>query len=175
MRCDIALALNLLMPRHNGAKNANWNHLGWSATFNSRKVSTRLDRTVHKLVGDYDKAWCKKHDVRTLDVVDNDVWFIQRTLRYSTMEYFAKRTNFAWQRWRPGRLPIFLKYRGKWIVWNGTHRTVLAMLTKKRLRVKVLDLDAFAKWRRAHPNKRMWGVRRVIVFGPRGEKRGNRK
>jgi hypothetical protein len=172
MKVDAAIALNLLMPRDTATRKQAWSINGWRATFNSRMVSEHEDDVIRALMKDYDKA-CQKPIVKWVKVVDNDVWFIQRTLRYVTIDYMLKRA-FAWQGWRPGRLPIYLKWRGKLVVWNGTHRTLLCMLANKRMRVKLLDLDAFVVWRKAHPNKRMWGVKRVVVFG-KGKKRGQRK
>lgn len=162
-KVDVRRAFDLLMPRWNTANS--WNHEGKFGMHNLPKLPKHIDKLLKKVMVKYDRA-AKRPEVERVDVSGDNVWTIQRTLKVATLQYLFRR-DFEWQVWRTSRLPILIRYAGKLVVWNGTHRTVLARLAGKKLRARVIDLDEFIRWSRTASAAERSGVKRVINFGAR--------
>lgn len=151
-KVDVRLAMDVLLPRYNHAGNsgANWPITGKKSVFNSQILPANVDRAMRKCVDRYDEADLMP-PIRYLDVSGPEVWFIQRQLLVGTL-MFMLRKLWKWQNWSRKRLPLHVLYKGRIIVWNGTHRTVLCRLAGKRIRTRVIDLDWFFEWRKKYPN-----------------------
>lgn len=87
--------------------------------------------------------------IEWVDVSGSNVWVLHRGLKMRHLTWLCGR-NWTWQRWKRSRLPIYLRFNGKLVVWNGTHRWALARLSGRKVRAKVLDINKFAEWRRGN-------------------------
>jgi hypothetical protein len=80
----------------------------------------------------------------TVDVSNAKVLVLHRSLTWSHLVWLFKR-NFSWNKWPKSKLPCLIRYKGKYIVWNGTHRFTLCRLLNRKLRCKVWEMDEWVK------------------------------
>lgn len=169
-RKELHRALHLL-PRFNvdsrHRASRGWPQTGNRMQFNSRLLPKHVDKLVRKIMTKHDYSG-RKIPVRWVDVTGDNLSYLQRTVKSRTMMYFLAR-GFRWNGWKKSKLPIYVLYYGHVIVWNGTHRTILSRLAGRRVRARVIDLDAFAAWCKRNPDESRWNVRVVKV---RGKRRG---
>lgn len=168
---EIHRALHLLCPRFNvdsrHRASRGWPQTGNRMQFNSRLLPKHVDKLVKKIIARRDRSGLK-NPIRWVDVTGDNLSYLQRTVKSRTMLYLLAR-GFRWNGWKKSKLPIFVFYFGHVIVWNGTHRTILSRLAGRRVRARVIDLDAFAAWCKRNPDESLWNVRVVKV---RGKRRG---
>lgn len=164
-KVDVLKAVDNLCARWNcSRRNAGWPVDGKWGMFNSQRLPPKADRAVHNLVGAWERSPLKM-TVRRVDVSNAEVWTIQRNITYKTMRYLLRK-EFAWQNWPRWRLPIFVLWQDRTIIWNGTHRSLICRLAGRKCRGRVIDMNEFSKWRKSHPTD--WEAKpRIIVVKPR--------
>lgn len=151
---DLARVIAML-PRYDeqrpGSKRrceADWKATGKLLIVNLPVLSAVIGKLIEKIIRRLDDAVSDGKWIPFVDWVDvsgDNIWVLHRALEWRHLKWLCSR-NFAWQKWRYGRLPIYVRFHGKLIVWNGTHRMTLGRLAGKKIRAAVLDLDAFLRW-----------------------------
>ena len=159
-RIDLRAALDML-PRYDGLKTCRWHPDGKFLMTNFRKIPEQVDKALRKIMDATDRHHFEPR-VEWVDVWKEDVHVIHRSLRVKSLMFLYRRRN-EFNKWAKSKLPIYLRWRGKLIVWNGTHRMTLGRLTGKKIRARVFDLDFFFKWKKTHPIG--WDDK-VITFKP---------
>lgn len=150
-RIDLRKAIDLL-PRYNTPRGT-WRHDGSRCTTNNKVLPDRFEKPFRKLVHNMFQ-WRYKPTVEWMDVCAEDMWVLHASLRVASLDWLIKK-NWSWQHWRDlEKLPIYMRYKGKVIVWNGTHRMTLGALASKKIRARVYDVDEFVKWRAAKLKER---------------------
>ncbi len=102
--------------------------LAWTGI---RRAPDDVDRALRKI-------GVRQNEVRVewVDVRSEDIWTLQQRFVPMTLLFFIR--NFSKvQRWKRDDLPVLIRFRGKVVVWNGTHRVLVALLLGRRLRVAV--------------------------------------
>lgn len=147
-----------IMPRYDNNKTGTKTHYhigGKQTCFAGRVLPRAVDIPFRKIADRVDPIENGRFTVEHVDVVaahtKMNLWFLHFGVKVATLEWLAR--SFAWQKWstRPGRvdnaqaLPIVIKYQGRIIIWNGTHRTVICILAGKKLRCRLVNLDAIIK------------------------------
>lgn len=137
-RAQLLRAIDML-PRYNNTRaHSNYVHNGKRCAFQTRMTPRHIDEFLHAIM--------KRREVdyfmttQWVNVQGDNFWTLQRCLRYETLVWLAKR--WTWNNWTRWRLPCYIKFSGKIIIWNGTHRTMISRLANRRVRAKVIDFDA---------------------------------
>jgi hypothetical protein len=128
-----ALRVLALLPRYQGA---NYRIDGRRTLFNGQLLPPKIDKLLTQIMRKTDRP----DQVRLVDVSGENVWFMHHSLWFANLRFMV-RSYPKFQRWRRTRLPLVIKYAGKLVVWNGTHRTVTCRLYGVRLRAMVIDFD----------------------------------
>lgn len=148
-RVDLRAAIDMLPAYHR--VNANWSPNGRMVQTNNWRCPDTIDRAMKKLMRE---AFRLKYEapIRRVDVSKEWVTVLHRCLKRDSLDWLMKR-DFRWQDWPEKKLPVLVRYKGRYIVWNGTHRMTLCKLTKRKLRAFVFDLEDFVAWRKKnHPH-----------------------
>lgn len=96
-----------------------------------RRVPDAVDRILRK-----DGVDSSEVKVEWIDVRSEDIWTLQQRFVPMTLLFFIR--NFSKvQRWKKDDLPVLIRFHGKVIVWNGTHRVLVALLLGRKLRVAI--------------------------------------
>ncbi len=107
------------------------------AVFNAQRLKSSTEKHIASVarIGDRENAW----RTRWVDVSGDNVWTIQRRLRFETLWFLSR--DWKFNQWAYWRLPCIIRHAGKIIIWNGTHRTTLSRIAGRRIRAQVLDVD----------------------------------
>lgn len=159
MKVDALRALELLSPgfSYNSRGVQVWHTRARKVCINVQEVDDRFDRRFRKTVDaffDADASYprhgvfdvCEAHRLRRL-------WTIQRVLVRSHFRWLAAQ-NFAWQKWPWRKRPMIFKFEGRYIVWNGTHRTWLCLLAGRKMKSGFANLDKWLKEKKRGKRKR---------------------
>lgn len=136
-RVSLRAALDLL-PRYT-TPTGPWVPEGTRAMTCARYCPKRLERLVKRLMNEVDY----NSHIELVDVSGSNILVLHAALWIKGLKFFAR--NWNWQRWPRGKLPVYIKFRGKLIIWNGTHRMTIARLCGRKVRARVYDFDAFVK------------------------------
>ena len=167
---DLLDALDMI-PRW--TRRDTWRPDGKKMLTNSKVLPDRVERSIRKIMEAVDRLHFKS-TIQMVDVSKDNVWVLHSALIVRSLMYLCRR-RWAWQDWKLGRLPIYLRYNGKIIIWNGTHRMTLGRLCHRKIRARMLDLNEFSKWSKTH--KQGWDDK-VINYqakkkpAKKGKKRG---
>lgn len=165
-RIDLRAALDML-PRFDGVSNPKWSPEGKRLMTNLRVMPRNVERYIHRVLNLTDRHHFEPH-IEWVDVKKENVHVIHRSLRVPALMWLY-RHRYEYNRWRKDKLPIYIRFKGKLIVWNGTHRMTLGRLTGKKVRARVFDLGYFAKWKKTHPIG--WDAKVVTVKPKRRAKK----
>lgn len=127
-----ALRMIALLPRYTRIYRPD----GKLTCFNAQLTPKSVDDLLRKLMR------CPRltATVKLLDVSGSNVWFVHRSLNFVNLRFMVR--NYPkFQHWRRDRLPSVIKYAGKLVIWNGTHRTVTCRIHGVKLRARVIDFD----------------------------------
>lgn len=157
-RVDIRRALDMLPrfdSRDSRGRHLNRNNM-WSTS--GHQVMTNLptaDKKFLKImdnVVDQTDAWGYSWPVRMVDV-SGTVVGIHASLLMKGLKFLLSK-NWEWQKWSRRRLPIYISYCGKLLIWNGTHRLTLARLANRKVRARILVVEDFIVWKKKHPERK---------------------
>lgn len=143
IRVPIDRALSM-MPRCTGDK---WLPNGRLLMTNARTLPRSVDRCIHKLMDQYCESTPVRSRIEWVDVSGDNIWCLHASVKWRTIKYLRKR-GWSWQRWKRDKLPSYIKYKGRLIIWNGTHRMTLCRLAGRPVRARLVDMDKFLKWRK---------------------------
>lgn len=104
--------------------------------------------------------------IEWVDLCKGNVWVLHRTLKVSHL-MFLYRQSWKFQHWKRSRLPIYIRYKGRIIIWNGTHRMCLGRLARRKIRAKVVDIKDFLKFEKNTPHR---GVIQSAYVKPKAKK-----
>lgn len=171
-RVDLRAALDML-PRLNFAKGAKrtdkYCSNGRYLCCNYDVLPSKIDSLFRRVIAQIDAS--KFTDsIEWVDVSVKGIWVMHRCLKVRNLMYLYRQC-WKWQRWKRSRLPIYIRYHGKLVIWNGTHRATLGRLAGRKVRARVLDIDAFFRYKKNNP--KTWRDVEVITFKPK--KKGKRK
>lgn len=171
-----------MLPRYDSGDvyKPRWKMNGKKCMINMTLLPARMEKLIRRIMATIDERHYEP-DIEFVDVENEHIEVLHRCLRVKTLDYLYK-NNFKFNDWAPGKLPIYLRFRGHLIIWNGTHRMTMGVLAGKKIRARVFDFVKFQKWCKTHPKD--WDAT-VINFGaskPRAriikvkaKHRGNRK
>jgi hypothetical protein len=165
-RIDLRAALDML-PRHKrarGRKKGDWCVTGPIVITNAQVTPLAVDKAISKIIKRYDCAGLVPI-VKRVDVTGTNVWVIHRTLKASTLMWLYRHLR-TYEKLPFSKLPIYVLYKGRIIIWNGTHRMTLGRLMQKPVRARVIDLDDFLRREKKDPAS-VSGIKRVIIVKPR--------
>jgi hypothetical protein len=140
-RIDIRKAVAIL-PRYNTPRGP-WTPTGSRCIARAQVLPPKVEKPFRKHAQSM-LTDCWGYTVERVDVSGKDVWTLHAALRVKSLEWLLKR-NWRWQDWPRSKLPIYIRYRGRLIVWNGTHRMTLGKLAGRKVRARVYDLDAYVR------------------------------
>lgn len=172
-RVDLRAALDML-PRLNfgrGSRRDKYTTTGQNVACNYDVMPPNIDKLLHRVI-------CQVDDsnfvpiVEQVDVSGTNVWVIHRCLKVRNLMWLY-RQSWQWQKWKFSKLPIYIRYRGKLVIWNGTHRCTLGRLAGRKVRARVIDIDKFIKYKKKNP--KTWRAVEVITIPPKKKKKGKRK
>lgn len=155
MKIDLLAAIKML-PRFQRFGDS-WNVDGKFSMTNGQRLPVASDKAIHKLM-DSMLAHSFKPTVELVDVTGNDVWVLHRHLRFKNLVWLAKR-DWSWQKWPREDLPTYIRYNGRLIIWNGTHRMTLCRLAGRKVRARIWDVTKFAEFKKTHPYG--WNIKAV--------------
>lgn len=162
-RIDLRAAIDML-PRYAGSMSTTrWTVNGPKMMTNARQCPIKIQDHLHNVMTSVDDHHYPPH-IEWVDVSSENIHVLHRNLSARSLMFLYGK-KWQWQKWPRHRLPIYLRFKGKLIVWNGTHRMTLGRLTGKKIRARVFDLDHFFKWKKTHP---------VGWDKPKRRKNGNR-
>lgn len=144
-RIDLRAALDML-PRWN--YNNSWSITGRKTMINGHLLPKKVDTVIKKLMRrgfhlEY------KAPIEYVDVSGDNVWVLHRVLLIRSLMYLYKK-NWHWQNWPRHKLPVYIRYHGKLVIWNGTHRMTLCRLAGRKVRARIYDVDKYIAWRAKH-------------------------
>lgn len=156
----LARALEVL-PRYNSRNTALWISDGNRVQTNAKMIPDKLHKVISSIMGAVDKTHFKS-EVMDVDVSGDDIWTIHRHLNAESLFWLSKRDWTKLQNWPRSKLPIYLRFKDKLIIWNGTHRMTLGRLRGLKVRARYFDLNKFQEWVKTH--KPGWDNKVVKVF-----------
>lgn len=142
---DFLRAFEVLSARYPKGKQT-WSLNGDSALINVRRLPDRVDKLIHKVTKQYFDKTQYPITMKHVKVYENwnRFWTIQRNLTPSHFRYLLRRAH-EWHTWGTGRAPCLLKWHGRLIIWNGTHRTIISYMLHRPLWARVIDLDRYER------------------------------
>lgn len=144
-KVDLLAALNML-PRW--TRSNYWRVDGKKCMTNAQECPTRIAKLIHKMMDSvFDCGFPRK--VEWVDVSGKNIWVFHRSLKVPHLMWLYRR-GWSWQKWPARKLPIYVRYAGKLVIWNGTHRMTLARLAGRKVRARVYDIDKYMVWRKSH-------------------------
>lgn len=160
-----------MLPRYNhlSRKVSNWTVDGDRLQTNAQILPDAVDKGMRKIMKEVARRHFKDK-IEYVDVSGNDVWVVHRHLATSNLLWLAKRDWNKLQHWPNSKLPTYLRWKGRIIIWNGTHRMTIARLRGLKVRARVFDLNEYAEWQKTHPYG--WDAKKVRP--KKAKARGNR-
>lgn len=142
-RVDLQSAIAMLPRWHTALR---WHPAGSKCMTNAKVLPRAVEKLIVKLMRKMsDSGYTRVATVKLVDVTGPNIWVLHASLRMASLAYLSKR-NWTWNKWPRSKLPVYIQFRGKTIIWNGTHRMTLSRLCKRRVRAVVVDFDAYKKW-----------------------------
>lgn len=161
MRIDLQTAIDVLATRYDssriydGRSKSNntciWNRKGRSCITNLNVLDRYTIRRVSNLMNENFGRRKSPWPIRHIDMHKAlpRLWVFHRSLSVRHINWLVKRMS-QWHRWPSRRLPMLVFYDNDVIVWNGTHRTVLSLLTGRKLRARCVDMNSYLRWKKIH-------------------------
>lgn len=159
MRVDVLRAFELFAPGFDYTTRGKqvWRTRAPKVCINVQEVNDAFDRRLHKAVDAFFDAEVDYPDNGLFDVCEahrlKRLWTIQRVLVPRHFRWLAAQ-NFAWNKWRGKKLPCIVKFEGRYVIWNGTHRTWLCLLAGKQLRCSFCNVDKWLRGKKRGKRKR---------------------
>lgn len=96
-----------------------------------RRAPDKVESAIRKIGVKSDEI-----EVEWIDVRKENIWTLQQRFVPMTLLFFIR--NFSKvQCWEKDDLPVLIRFRGKLVIWNGTHRVLVALLLGRKLRVAI--------------------------------------
>lgn len=151
-----------MLPRYNVRSPRTWRVDGDRMQTNAQYLPDVVQKSIKKIMGKVDRLHFKPK-IEDVDVSGNEIWVLHRQVATKNLLWLAKRDWTKLQHWPDSKLPVYLRWKGRLIIWNGTHRMTLGRLRGLKVRARVFDLNEFAEWSKTHPYG--WDAKRWKVPG----------
>lgn len=150
-----------MLPRYYRRRPTDWSLNGDRMQTNAQLLPSAVEKGIKKLMGCVDRQHFKP-TIEDVDVSGNEIWVLHRQVASTNLLWLAKRDWTKLQNWPTSKLPIYVRWKDRLIIWNGTHRMTLGRLRGLKVRARVFDLNEFAEWSKTHKygwDAKSWKVR----------------